>query len=194
MHIVRPKKGLLDSRRVAEDLQDLLITPEQQQQPPCPGCKNFTPTRCNARCPDAPTALSIDPQQYPLEPNVVSLVYELVSSRLLQTCWSCEGHFDNDGKLWKLPQVSFYSASPVYPQLLLRHVNDLYQARRLAYPWQVVLSDYAQTWGLTYTVEPNLVHVPEPRLGLLHQDLRIISEDLLLKLKEQARKMLQSLE
>lgn len=111
----------------------------------------------------------------------------------MQTCWSCEGHMNPQGELWKVPQVSFYSPSSVYPKLLVNHITRLKMEKKLAYDWQVVLSDYGQeNWGVTYTVEPKLEASVSPRLGGLQGDLLKIAEDLSDHLKNEARKMLRA--
>lgn len=115
------------------------------------------------------------------------LVFELAATRLMQPCWSCEGHLGPDGALWKLPQVSFYSASPLYPQLLLRHIGNLELQKQLTYRWRVVLSDYGQTWQPTYTLEPELSRDSNIHLGKLQHDLYILADDLCNKLKALAQ-------
>jgi hypothetical protein len=131
-----------------------------------------------------------NPVRYPIESKVVPLVFELTASRLMQTCWSCEGHMDKQNRLWKVPQVSFYADSPIYPKLVLIHLTRLYQARQLGYRWHVVLSDFTQTLSLTYSIQPDLNQEESPRLGLLQQDLQVISNDMHSQLKLIARELL----
>jgi hypothetical protein len=97
---------------------------------------------------------------------------------------------DNENRLWKVPQVSFYSDSPIYPKLVLIHLTRLYQDKVLGYRWHVVLSDFTQSLSLTYSVQPDLNQVDSPRLGLLQHDLTTISDDMHSKLKMIARELL----
>ena len=99
-----------------------------------------------------------------------------------------------DDKLWKLPMVSFYSASPVYPKLLLKHIEVLTYKKALKYRWQIVLSDFSQTPGVTYSIQPDLSFVEDVHLGQLQHDITIIADDALLKLKSIAEGMLVDLD
>lgn len=191
MKIEKPELNLEGNERICADLELLLSQPKAAEDPPCPNCENHRPLTCSADCPDAPRALSIEPDRYPIELKVTPLVFELRTSRVMQTCWSCEGHMDPEGNLWKVPQVSFYSASSIYPKLLLNHIIHLKMKKKLAYDWQVLLSDYGQTWGVTYTVEPKLELNVKPRLGLLQNDLTVIADNLAENIKAEARKMLE---
>ena len=190
MHIIKPNEQFLDVERLRSDLEAFINQPGSSEAPPCPGCTNHVPISCSAKCPDAPKALSIEPERYPVEPKVVPLVYELMSTHVLMTCWSCEGHMGAGGKLWKVPMVSFYSASAIYPKLLLKHIETLTYKKVLKYRWQVVLSDFAQTLGVTYSIQPELSLVVDVHLGQLQQDLGIIADDALLKMKAIAKEML----
>ena len=190
MKIAAPNTGLVCDSETKSQLEQFIAQPEPSALAPCPGCNEHIPDKCSGYCECAAQALSIDPVRYPIESNVVPLVFEITASRLMQTCWSCEGHMDNENKLWKVPQVSFYSDSPIYPKLVLIHLMRLYQSKALGYRWHVVLSDFTQTLSLTYSIQPDLNQEESPRLGLLQQDLRIISDEMHQKLKLIARELL----
>lgn len=192
MKIATPKVELICDNKTRTQLEQFIAQPEPTDMAPCPGCANHVPEKCSAQCDDASMALSIDPERYPIESKVVPLVFEMAASRLMQTCWSCEGHMDNNSKLWKVPQVSFYSESPIYPKLVLIHLTRLYQSKILGYRWHVVLSDFSQSLNLTYSIQPDLNQEEAPRLGLLQQDLQIISNEMHSKLKQIARELLQT--
>jgi len=194
MHIIKPNEQYLDVAKLRSDLELFINQLKPSDAPPCPGCEEHVPVMCSAKCPDAPRALSIEPERYPVESKVVPLVYELMSTRVLMTCWSCEGHMGADDKLWKLPMVSFYSASPVYPKLLLKHIEILTYKKALKYRWQIVLSDFSQTPGVTYSIQPDLSFVEDVHLGQLQHDITIIADDALLKLKSIAEGMLVDLD
>lgn len=190
MHIPAPKRALVCDSETRLQLEQFLLQPGPSEQAPCPGCKQHMPDNCSAKCGEAAQALSIEPERYPIESKVVPLVFEIMTTRLMQSCWSCEGHMDPDNKLWKVPQVSFYSDSPIYPKLVLIHLTRLYQDKVLGYRWHVVLSDFTQTLGLTYSIQPDLNQEEQPRLGLLQQDLQTISKNMHTRLKDIAAELL----
>ncbi|MDH5395871.1 MAG: hypothetical protein OEW97_06320 [Gammaproteobacteria bacterium] len=195
MHIEKPKHDFLDAQHTREILQIFLQQPTPKEMPPCQGCQNHVSHKCSITCSDAKTALSTEPDVHPIETNVVPLVYGLASTRLTQTCWSCEGHMDSDNNLIKLPRVSFYTSSAVYPQLLHRHLSKLGMDKKLAYAWLVVLTDYAQTWGQTYSIIPDLTFIKKSvSLGALQNDLKIIADNLQEKMKFEARLMINELD
>lgn len=191
MKIPVPEESFFADEDILKDLSMFLEQPSPQQLAPCPGCKQHTPDECSSKCTDAPEALSIDPVLYPIERNVIPLVYELMATRLIQTCWSCEGHMNEDNTLWKLPQVCFYTASSVYVKLLCRHLALLNQKKHLTYPWHIALSDFSLKSRVAYSIQPNLNDVTEPHLGLLQKDLNTISEGLHIKLKEYAQELIE---
>ncbi|MDH5443953.1 MAG: hypothetical protein OEY52_00260 [Gammaproteobacteria bacterium] len=199
MHIPKPKAGFLDKDRAEQALEDLIKQPGPKELRPCPNCAlpcdpqfpaNCT-VSCDVNCLNAPQALSSEPGAHPIEKNVVKIVFELSTLRLMQPCWSCEGHLNGQGELWKLPQISFYSASELYPKLLAGYLNRLKNEGKLHYPWQVNMVDYGQTWGPTYQLEPSLNQIDgDVNLVLLQNDLETISRDLANQLKQEARVML----
>lgn len=191
MHIVTPKQELLDAEKTKENLQFFLEQALPKDIPPCPGCNDHVISKCSASCSDAPLALSTQPEEFSIEKSIVPLVFGLMSTRVTQTCWSCEGHMDVNNNLIKLPTVSFYTSSPVYSQLLHRHISKLKIEKKLSYPWHVVLMDYAQTWAQTYSVIPDLNFINENiHLGALQNDLKVIAEDLQERMKFIAREMI----
>lgn len=199
MHIPQPKMGFFDKDKAEQELEQLIQQPGAREIRPCPNCQmpcdSNIPAQCavscDANCDNAPQALSSDPDKHPIEQQVVKVVFELSTLRLMQPCWSCEGHLNGQGELWKLPQVSFYSASALYPKLLAGYLTKLKSNTQLHYPWQVIMVDYGQTWGPTYQMEPALNHIDEAiQLTLLQEDLHKISDGLAAQLKHEARIML----
>ena len=183
-----------NNRRHRAELELLLCQPGAHQVPPCQNCREHIVPQCNARCANAPRALSSDPDRYPVEPKVVPLVYELRKTRVMQPCWSCEGHMDVNGKLWKYPQVSFYSSTPLYAMLLVNHLTLLKHKKILNHDWIIVISGFGQRhMGVTYTLEPKLNLHTNPHLGRLQSDLIAIAENLDAKLKSEAKNLLESL-
>lgn len=191
VHIEKPKSDLYDANKTKENLELFLSQPSPQEVPPCPYCIDHVKSQCTSTCSSAPTALSSHPKEFPIEANVVPLVFGLMSTRVAQTCWSCEGHMDSNNNLIKLPTVSFYTSTPIYSQLLHKHVSKLNMDKKLSYLWHVTLTDYAQTWGQTYSIVPNLNFVDKDiHLGALQNDLKIIAENLQEKMKVIARELI----
>ena len=79
---------------------------------------------CRRDCAKAPARLSSDPDRFPVEEKIAPLVFELKKLGVFFPCWSCEGHNDPSGKLWKLPRVWFYADSVVHLRLLSDAIND----------------------------------------------------------------------
>jgi hypothetical protein len=95
---------------------------------------------CSPDCPDAPQALSSDPDAYPIEPGIVPLVFALTRTGLFAPCWSCEGHLRPDGSLWKLPSVWFNCDAMAHVRLLADGLGRLAHIGRLATTWRVVVT------------------------------------------------------
>jgi len=194
MKIGTPDEDFIELEQVKKDLQHFLAQDEPWQSPPCPNCNNHQPKTCSPNCTEAPRALSIDPDRFPIEQNAVALVYELNANRVFQTCWSCEGHVrEGESKIWKLPQVCFYSQSAIYPKLISSHLSNLFIQKRLKYNWHLSLTEISQSIHPTYSIRPELTHETELNLGLLQNDLKEISKDLHLRLKFEADKLLKKL-
>jgi hypothetical protein len=196
MKIIKPSTDSQHRQQAREDLMRLIAQPAAIESPPCPGCTLHSKLTCSSSCNQAPQKLSIDAINYPIETNVVPLVFELAAARLMQPCWSCEGHLNPKGELWKIPQVSFYSESPIYAQLLVRHISALRLQKQLTYPWHVALSDFGQTWDLTYTLEPNFNHGQNHQADIiqLQRDLNMLADNLCARLKILAQAMLEELQ
>lgn len=195
MYIEKPKQEIFEVEQTRQKLQYLLAQPTAVESPPCPNCTNHVVHDCNSGCKNAHTALSSHPAAFPIEPNITPLVFGLVSTRVVQTCWSCEGHMDSNNNLTSLPRVIFYTSSVVYTQLLHRHIARLKMDAKLQFSWMVVLTDFAQTWSQTYSVIPDLsFERGELHLGRMQSDLKVIAEDLQAKLKQLAREMIGELD
>lgn len=193
MEISKPNNLYLDTDKLRLDLEYFLNQPGPGKVPPCPNCKDHCASKCNVSCPDIATVMSIDPVKYPIETNIVPLVFGVMSTSVLQTCWSCEGHLNEKNELWKMPNVSFYSQSSIYPHLILRHLKNLKLDKALKYSWHVVLDDFAQTLGITYSIQPDLKHDEDIHLGMLQNDIKILSTNMLDNMKNIARKLLQEI-
>lgn len=134
--------------------------------------------------------LSSDPERFPIEPDILPLVYALRATGVCVPNWSCEGHLGCDGRLWKLPRVWFYARHAVVADLLAHVLQRLRAKKRLAHDWRVVLVPRDNKVDTTFAIEP----VPdgrEPDMGSdtgsnrgeaqltqLRSDVRTIAENL----------------
>ncbi len=133
---------------------------------------------CHRDCQFAPVRLSSEADDYPLETLIAPLVFELKKLGVFYPCWSCEGHNDREGKLWKIPRVWFYSDSVVHLRALSTAINELTLKRLLSVKWQLVVShsddDNADT---TFSLEPRM-GADEVGLDQLRSDIVTISTKL----------------
>lgn len=181
----------------------LLEQPTDKELRPCAGCSAECPCTlrsptcccgCSAQCPLASTELSFDPDGYPIEPGVVSLVYEIAALRVLPTCWSCEGHCDENAKLHRLPQVWFYSESVVYLELVADYLSDLLFEKRLKHPWIVVSLPRSDEVSLPrFSIRPDLRAMEDSELQVLQEDLHVLAEGLGPTLRRMAQRRLSAL-
>lgn len=184
-------------------LQLLLAQPTDKQLRPCPGCdikcscirhSSTCCCSCSPACPHAPKRLSSEPAVHPIEPKVLPLVYGLSELRLVQPCWSCEGHTRNNKQIHKLPQVWFYSHNVVYPQLIAEHLHNLRVKHELNEPWHVTVSPFsADNLVGTFLIKPELDKgVSNISLEKLQWDLRLISDNFAIHVRKFAHEMLNS--
>ena len=157
----------------------------------CPRCGSMAcQCVCSVHCPEAPRALSVDPERYPIEPAILPLVFEMKRLGMFRPCWSCEGHPRPDGTLWKVPRVWFNCDSMVHIRLLADGLNQMTNAGRLVAPWQVVVthsdSDNPET---TFSIEPTLPPGAETSLSALQSDVATIARSLHALLNQGARKL-----
>jgi len=118
---------------------------------------------------------------------VIPLVYELYASGLAQPCWSCEGHDDADGHLYKWPQVWFYSSSDTYLDLLRTTLASLHDAGRTSRAWQVERSVWQPDAGAPMYELHACADGDVPTLAQLQADLRTLGRSLADDLRQLAR-------
>jgi hypothetical protein len=150
-------------------------TPEPVCCAHCPHYKSST--GCHRDCPAAPQRLSSEGEHSPVEPLVAPLVFELKKLGMFHPCWSCEGHTNQAGDVWKIPRIWFYADSVVHIRALGDAVNRLFNARRLSAHWHVVLthSDAANP-DTTFSLEPETA--ADSSLSALQGDLRAMAGEL----------------
>jgi len=181
-----PRADVRTSRGRRSDLLQVL-EPEVGLGRPCSGCtlscSNVSHAagcrcRCSPGCADAAHNLSAEPDRYPIELLVVPIVYELSASGLAQPCWSCEGHNDASGTLYKWPRVWFYASSVTYVELLRAALADLFDAGRTGRAWEVKRCAWQpHPASVMYVLEPCRAG-DEPTLRQLHRDLRVLGRTL----------------
>lgn len=141
-----------------------------------PDCDDFEPAiGCRRDCAAAARRLSSDPDRHPVEPHVAPLVFELKRLGVFYPCWSCEGHNDSAGVLWKIPRVWFNTDSSVYVRALSQALGDGQFRQRLTAAWHVVVTNLDAAYAETvYSLEPGL----DPRgsaLADLRADLLVLA-------------------
>lgn len=172
------------------ELLKLLSQPSEMERRPCQSCvkicacdkhSNRCTCECSVKCADAPRYLSSDPVRFPLEENVVPLAYAMSVLRLVPPCWSCEGHLTKTGDLVRLPQLWFYSASTLYPELISEYLHMLGHLKETSCQWLVSVCPHTASNATTFTIKPE--HSVNDKLandGLrqLQDDLHMISRSL----------------
>ena len=198
MRIGTPDNNAQIGHTIEKELENFIRQPTDKTLRVCNGCTllcscSQSPTctcNCSSSCPNAGNFLSSDPE-YPIEPNIVPLVYALKSMRSYVPCWSCEGHNDYAGNLSRLPRVWFYSASPFYPRILVEYLEHLRQKKKIQNPWQLsVISPTTDHYNLTFSLEPNLTLENATQLSSLRQDINVIAESMDISLRQAAHSYL----
>lgn len=177
MKIEQREKSSVDWEELRGELAEL-TRPVETCGPVCVAdCPSYTPQRCNRSCPDAASMLSSEPD-YPLEPKITPVVFEMKKLGAFDPCWSCEGHNHKDGSLWKLPQVWFYADSMVHVRVLAEGLAELHMREKLKVKWGVAITplgpDNADT---SFSMQPDLGGTPAT-LEDLQSDLDVIASNL----------------
>lgn len=154
----------------------------------CADCPDYDAAiGCHRFCQAAPLRLSSDPTS-PVEPLIAPLTFELKRLGVFHPCWSCEGHDDEAGRLWKLPRVWFYANSVVHIRALGEALDRLFTAQRIKARWRVVLTysdpDNPDT---TFSLEPEAAE--GRRLADLQADARAIADGLDLHFRDACERL-----
>ncbi len=113
-----------------------------------------------------------------MEPRIAPLVFELKRMGVFQPCWSCEGHSNPDGSLWKPPGVWLYAESDIHVRMLFDCLTQLRAERRLAAEWELRVTFSApNNLSTTYALQPCLGANP-PGLDDLRADIELLAEEL----------------
>lgn len=178
MKILHPRTDLIDTHDTIKAIEDILFPGQTNRSRPCQGCHKLCPKcqgnnclcHCSAYCEYVPTALSAEPERYPLEAAIAPLVFELNRLGIIQTVWSCEGHENDAGQIVKLPQVWFYAKSPVHVQLLNVALSELKKQCRLRFAWRVALCTFQQALLPCYTLMPDIASETLIDIRFVRQD------------------------
>lgn len=123
---------------------------------------------------------------------MLPVVFGLAEMRVVQPCWSCEGHRSEIGAD-RAPQVWFHSPSAVYAALISEHIARLAHLRRISTPWSVAICDHQNSIGGTvFVLRPSLAG--EMHLGRLRADLQEIGRTLFDGVQQLAAGRLETLE
>ncbi|MCH8187949.1 MAG: hypothetical protein IIB66_04470 [Proteobacteria bacterium] len=201
MRIATPSEDakFLHARRV--ELGELLGEPLPNVVRPCPGCELPCPSsgsltcacHCSRTCPHAPREMSSEPDEFPIEPGIVPLVFALYSLRQVEPCWSCEGHVKEDGTFWRLPQAWFYCRSQVLPRIIADAVSQLRSQGVTQATW-IVNVTYAAEESLdpVFAIRPDLSLSEPYDLRTLRRDVEGLADGLLEAVRERARHYLKA--
>ena len=199
MHINHNRSKDKFRDRAILDLEDLLAQPTDKMLRPCHECQETCHCGrasktccclCSAKCAFAAHYLSSDANRYPIESKVLPLVYAMASLRVVQPCWSCEGHYNALDVFDKKPQVWFYSDSAWYPNLIAHYLADLHFQKKLGYRWEVAMCPQAYKDEITFTIQPDLTDVAIKRLGQMQADIAVIAENLVVEMQARSKKHL----
>jgi hypothetical protein len=183
MKIKGPDLPYVERDQLLDDL-NVLLNFENTPMRPCRECKQACSCSgsvhctcdCHEQCSHARKRLSIDGELYPIEHKIVEMVYVMNSLQGIESCWSCEGHLDPDNKLWKVPQVWFYSMARVYLELISDHLDSLGKRGLTKYTWCIDTVDVGTTDYTTYRLYPDLDSNHETQLVELQEDIKAIAQ------------------
>jgi hypothetical protein len=146
----------------------------------CPTCgSQACGCMCGSTCAEGPAALTSDPVNYPIEPGIVPLVFEMKRLGIFEPCWSCEGYLGPTGDLWKLPRVWFYCESTVQIRLLMGGLKDMEVSGKLANRWQVAVTfSDPNNPETTFSLEPVVETAKVSVLPKLQADTVVIARSL----------------
>lgn len=160
--------------------------PRQARSAPCQAACQVDPQDCSRHCDGIPTAMSSQPNEYPIEEQIAPLVYELARLQVFQPCWSCEGHLNSQGQLWKLPQIWFYTESSIHVRILADSLRTMAANRVTATEWEISLTRSAlDDPETTYCLKPIINE--GITLAMLRSDIDILSDQLEAKVIQCAR-------
>ena len=203
MRIERRQENRRHEGSLEEKLDNFLQFGGHEERPCGSACQKVCPTcgsvscqcQCAPDCEHIPTALSSDPENYPIEESIAPLVYTLKAIGHFQPCWSCEGHMDVRGdRIWKIPRVWFYCNSTLHLRLLGDVLQEFAIEHVTGVPWIVKLTfsddDNPDT---TFSLRPDPASIGDVSLADLQNDARMLAKRLPDALRARAKKIRKSL-
>ena len=200
MKIERREKSAQESAEIRAELSKVASPPAKTGRvcdPSCDlVCSTCGDTHCSCACfngcPQIPSVLTSDPNS-PIEGKIASLTFELKRLGVFKPCWSCEGHNDYAGALWKVPRVWFYCDSVLHVRLLADALKDLEIKELISGPWQVRLTfSDKNNPDTTFSLEPVIQRSSGATLAALQQDVMVIADKLNPMMVEKAGALLAS--
>lgn len=186
MRIERREKSTQESAEIRAELSKVaspLAKTGRVCDPSCDAvCSTCGVTNCSCACfngcPHICSVLSSDPN-FPIENKIAALAFELKRLEVFTPCWSCEGHNDRDGALWKIPRVWFYCDSVLHVRLLSDAIKELEIDELISGPWQVRLTfSDENNPDTTFSLEPIIERGASATLAALQQDVMVIVDKL----------------
>ncbi len=185
MKIAKPHSDPEFDIQAAAEMADLLRQPLITQQRPCHGCEVACPCSasvscacgCSVKCPHVARQMSSDPDNHPVEQGIAPLVFALNGIRVVEPCWSCEGHMGPGETLLRPPSVWFYSRSAVYPMMIADYLAELSGAKETKYRWRLCMVAFGDDGEgcPVFSIEPNF-SIANPDLMMMRRDVRVIAE------------------
>ena len=186
MKIERREKSAQESAEIRAELLKVASPPAKAGRVCDPSCDLVCSTcgatncscACFKGCPHIPSVLTSDPN-FPIESKIAALAFELKRLEVFRPCWSCEGHNDHAGALWKVPRVWFYCDSVLHARLLADALKELEIDELISGPWQVRLTfSDENNPDTTFSLEPVIERGSRATLESLQQDVMIIADKL----------------
>lgn len=190
----KPAQDTEIAARARTVLQTVINHPGPTQKRPCPTCDSPCPCSssktcacaCSYECPSLPKELSLDPLRYPVEKDIIPLVFAINSLPDCPSYWSCEGHENARRELVKVPRVNFYANSTLLPSLITESLVVLSCKKLIKYRWRVVSAGMTDELQSQYTIEPDVHPGLTGELKSLQQDVKSIADNLLFSVKQKA--------
>lgn len=141
MYIKQNINKINKQRVVSKELNDARLMGPLAEPVCTDNCPAYNPSvGCHRLCQKAPLFLSSEPDSYPLDILVSPLVFEIKKLGIFEPCWSCEGHNDPSGNLWKIPRIWFYANSVVHIRVLADAIMQIYTKIGLNTKWVVEIT------------------------------------------------------
>ena len=199
MKIERPEKTPLEKQEIFDQLAKVSNPPALTGRVCDPSCEAVCQVcastdclcACTPDCPHIPAVLTDDPN-FPIENKIAPLAFELKRLKVFRPCWSCEGHNDNAGKMWKVPRIWFYCDSVVYVRLLSDGLRELEIEERLEVSWLVRVTFSDNDNPLTsFAMEPETGNVSYTPLASFQKDIETITECIYDRMTEKAKALME---